>query len=56
MTSVFVPDDWYNSLHDAVIAESILNRIISNAEIVQLAGPNMRRHTAAVTAEELHAG
>jgi len=38
-----------------VIAESILNRIISNAEM-QLAGPNMRSHTAAVTAEELHAG
>jgi hypothetical protein len=37
------------SLHDAVITESILNRIVSNAEIVQLDGPNMRRHTAAAT-------
>lgn len=45
VTSQFDPEDWYKSLHDAVIAESILNRIISNAEIVQLAGPNMRRHT-----------
>ena len=46
VTSQFDPEDWYKSLHDAVIAESILNRIVSNAEIVQLAGPNMRRHTA----------
>ena len=44
VTSQFDPEDWYKSLHDAVIAESILNRIVSNAEIVQLAGPNMRRH------------
>jgi DNA replication protein DnaC len=56
VTSQFDPEDWYKSLHDAVIAESILNRIISNAEIVQLAGPNMRRHTAAENAEEAHAG
>lgn len=47
VTSQFDPEDWYKSLHDAVIAESILNRIVSNAEIVQLNGPNMRRHTAA---------
>ena len=44
VTSQFDPEDWYKSLHDAVIAESILNRIVSNAEIVQLDGPNMRRH------------
>lgn len=53
VTSQFDPEDWYKSLHDAVIAESILNRIISNAEIVQLAGPNMRRHTAAEHAEDV---
>jgi len=47
VTSQFDPEDWYKSLHDAVIAESILNRIVSNAELVQLAGPNMRRHLAA---------
>lgn len=46
MTSQFDPQDWYKSLHDAVIAESILNRIVSNAELVQLGGPNMRRHLA----------
>jgi len=46
VTSQFDPEDWYKSLHDAVIAESILNRIVSSAEIVQLTGPNMRRHTA----------
>ncbi len=49
VTSQFDPEDWYKSLHDAVIAESILNRIASNAEIVQLDGPNMRRHTSATT-------
>lgn len=46
VTSQFDPEDWYRSLHDAVIAESILNRIVSNAELVQLNGPNMRRHVA----------
>ncbi|MGJ0205196.1 ATP-binding protein [Leucobacter sp. gxy201] len=51
VTSQFDPEDWYKSLHDAVIAESILNRIVSNVEIVQLAGPNMRRHTATDSAE-----
>jgi DNA replication protein DnaC len=49
VTSQFDPEDWYRSLHDAVIAESILNRIVSNAELVQLDGPNMRRHTHAET-------
>ena len=49
VTSQFDPEDWYKSLHDAVIAESILNRIVSNAELVQLDGPNMRRHIAANT-------
>ncbi|MGM7672211.1 ATP-binding protein [Microbacterium sp. A93] len=51
VTSQFDPEDWYKSLHDAVIAESILNRIVSNSEIVQLDGPNMRRHTHANAAE-----
>lgn len=45
VASQFDPEDWYRSLHDAVIAESILNRIVSAAELVQLDGPNMRRHT-----------
>ncbi len=46
MTSQFDPPDWYKSLQDAVIAESILNRIVANAELVSLDGPNMRRHLA----------
>lgn len=45
VTSQFDPEDWYKSLHDAVIAESILNRIVSTSELIQLDGPNMRRHT-----------
>lgn len=53
VTSQFDPEDWYKSLHDAVIAESILNRIVSNAELVQLAGPNMRRYTGAVNSESV---
>lgn len=52
VTSQFDPEDWYKSLHDAVIAESILNRIISGAEIVQLTGPNMRRHHATLKETE----
>lgn len=42
VTSQFDPEDWYKSLHDAVIAESILSRLVSASEIVQLDGPNMR--------------
>ena len=45
VTSQFDPKDWYKSLHDAVIAESILSRLVSVSEIVQLDGPNMRRET-----------
>lgn len=44
IASQFDPQDWYKSLYDPVLAESILNRIVSTAEIVQLDGPNMRRH------------
>ncbi|MGP5698718.1 ATP-binding protein [Glutamicibacter arilaitensis] len=44
ITSQFDPEDWYRSLHDAVIAESILNRLVSKSEMIQLDGPNMRRH------------
>ncbi len=52
VTSQFDPEDWYRSLHDAVIAESILNRIVSTAELVQLDGPNMRLHTHRARAPE----
>ena len=47
VTSQFDPEDWYKSLHDAVVAESILNRIVSTSELIQLDGPNMRRHSHA---------
>ena len=49
VTSQFDPPDWYKSLQDAVIAESILNRIVAGAEIIALDGPNMRRHLATAT-------
>ncbi|WP_272926287.1 ATP-binding protein [Glutamicibacter soli] len=49
ITSQFDPEDWYKSLHDAVIAESILNRLVSKSEIIQLDGPNMRRYEYAST-------
>ena len=51
VTSQFDPEDWYKSLHDAVIAESILSRLVSVSEIVQLDGPNMRSeiHRTTVT-------
>lgn len=44
VTSQFDPPDWYKTLHDAVIAESILNRLVTGAEIIQLNGPNMRQY------------
>lgn len=44
VTSQFDPEDWYKTLNDAVIAESILNRIVGSSEILQLNGPNMRQH------------
>ena len=45
VTSQFTPQDWYRSIPDAVIAESILNRLIVGAEIITLEGPNMRLET-----------
>ena len=42
VTSQFTPQDWYRSIPDAVIAESILNRLVAGAEIITLEGPNMR--------------
>lgn len=45
VTSQFDPVDWYKSLHDAVIAESTLSRLVSVGEMVQLNGPNMGKKT-----------
>ncbi|WP_246816627.1 ATP-binding protein [Corynebacterium sp. HMSC29G08] len=42
VTSQFTPDKWYKSIPDAVIAESILNRLVVGAEIITLERPNMR--------------
>ena len=42
VTSQFTTKDWYASIPDAVIAESILNRLVVGAEIITLQGPNMR--------------
>ncbi|PRA08161.1 ATP-binding protein [Arthrobacter sp. MYb211] len=42
ITSQFDPEDWYRSSHDAVIAESILNRLVSKSVMIQLDGPNIR--------------
>nr|WP_256478096.1 ATP-binding protein [Corynebacterium stercoris] len=45
VTSQFTPDEWYKSIPDAVIAESILNRLVTGAEIIPLEGDNMRLTT-----------
>lgn len=42
VTSQFTPDEWYTSIPDKVVAESILNRLIGGAEIINIDGPNMR--------------
>lgn len=42
VTSQFEPDEWYNSMPDRVVAESLLNRLVGGAEIVNIDGPNMR--------------
>ena len=42
ITSQFVPEQWYESIPDKVVAESLLNRLIGGAEIINLDGPNMR--------------
>lgn len=42
ITSQFTPEHWYESIPDKVVAESLMNRIIGNAEIINLDGPNMR--------------
>lgn len=43
------PKDWYASIPDAVIAESILNRLVAGAEIITLEGPNMRLEANPIT-------
>lgn len=42
VTSQFTPNERYKPIPDAVIAESILNRLVVGAEIITLEGPNMR--------------
>lgn len=42
VTSQQNPEQWYQSIPDKVIAESLLNRLVGDAEIINLTGPNMR--------------
>lgn len=42
ITSQFEPADWYKSIADAVLAESILSRLIGQAQIINIDGPNLR--------------
>ena len=42
VTSQFNPEEWYTSMTDKVVAESLLNRLVGGAEIISLDGPNMR--------------
>ncbi|MFP7364410.1 ATP-binding protein [Corynebacterium callunae] len=42
VTSQFNPEEWYTSMADKVVAESLLNRLVGGAEIINLDGPNMR--------------
>lgn len=42
VTSQFSPEEWYLSMPDKVVAESLLNRVVGGAETVNLDGPNMR--------------
>lgn len=42
VTSQFNPEEWYTSMADKVVAESLLNRLVGGAEIISLDGPNMR--------------
>lgn len=41
VTSQFNPEEWYTSMTDKVVAESLLNRLVGGAEIISLDGPNM---------------
>ncbi|MHA3722294.1 hypothetical protein ACXR2T_15100 [Leucobacter sp. HY1910] len=41
--------DWDKSFHDAVIAESAINWIVSNTGVVQSNGLNVRRHRADIS-------
>ncbi|WP_238402137.1 ATP-binding protein [Corynebacterium macginleyi] len=47
VTCQFTPNEWYKSIPDAVIAKSILNRLVVGAEIITLERPNMRLETHA---------
>lgn len=42
VTSQFTPQEWYVSMPDKMVAESMMNRLVGGAEIINLDGPNMR--------------
>ena len=42
VTTQFTPQEWYVSMPYEVVAESMMNRLVDGAEIINLDGPNMR--------------
>ena len=42
VTSQFTPQEWYVSMADKVVAESMMNRLAGGVVIINLDGPNKR--------------
>ena len=40
------PDQWYLRINSELCADSILNRAVEHARILDIKGPNMREYTA----------
>ena len=45
------PDQWYLRVNSELCADSILNRAVEHARVLDIKGPNMREYTAALKAE-----
>jgi hypothetical protein len=45
------PDQWYLRINSELCADSILNRAVEHARVLDIKGPNMREYTAGLKAE-----
>ena len=44
------PDQWYLGINSELCADSILNRVVEHARLLDIKGPNMREYTARLRA------
>ena len=46
IASQLEPNEWYLRIEGELMADSILNRVVTGARYIDLDGPNMREHFA----------